>query len=99
MIGTCSIEYFGAPTPTNGDTPEVPAFALEMAERTGGTLAPTLYPAGTGYEKIPLNGQTATVPDGMESFFLRIAIELISPAVFYDSCGELLLKLLSRGIR
>lgn len=80
----------GAPTLLSGDTAEVLAFALEMAERTGGTLDPTLYPvltawgfttgqyqipsqeeidsllASTGYEKIILDGQTVTVPDGME---------------------------------
>lgn len=80
----------GAPTLLSGDTAEVLAFALEMAERTGGAMDPTLYPvltawgfttgqyqipsqkeidfllSSTGYEKIKLDGQTVTVPDGME---------------------------------
>lgn len=72
------------------ETAELISFALEMAQRTGGSLDPTIYPVLTawgfttdskqipsegqieellshvGYDRILLDGDTLTVPNGMQ---------------------------------
>lgn len=39
----------GNPVPVSGDTAELVRYALDMAERTGGALEPTLYPVLTAW--------------------------------------------------